>query len=540
MTKQHPVPSKNLVKQAVSALREKRHEDAVKLCEKILETDPRNAKAAAIAFSAHFKLQHYESARKIGGLAAELNPTSEYILNNQACLQLEAQQSAAASGLLKSLIEQYGEKPHWLYNLGLAQRKAGSNLQSITVLERTLSLAPKHDKAVFQLAQAYQQVGQLEHANARLKYLRLLRHNHAATHSEFIHHAAITSSLSKESLMQEIGHWGALFIPRSKPYTPKPSTNRQHLKLGFIVGEIPDDYWYHMLLPVLNKLSENCTVQILRHSTNQHTEDLQEAIAIEECEQLSDAEFTTLVRDMSLDVVIDVCGMSAGCRQRSLGVQLASKQYGWLVHEGAYATENVDILEPLLQDQRFCITNPKLLNVQARAKNPNILFGLNTQSGLTDQCVKVWAGILQQRDDFELNLDASDTIIQKQIRSQFNKLDISEFRLKFDPMLRPGLGSMVLENLDNNNVVKTHAALHRGAAVVALRGDLFASQQSSDLLEQLGRGDWVVDNHDDYQNKILEIADSTYVPNVSIESLNHTGISNAEAYAARLLELFKA
>jgi len=140
---------KKLNSQAIRALRSSKHDQAIEITQAIIDRDDNHAGAHAIQFSSLFKSKQTERARRMGSKAAELNPTSVFILNNQACLQLEAKQPAAAAGLLKSLIDQFGERGQWLYNLALAQRMVGNFDYAIRAFRRTLDLQPEHDRAAF-------------------------------------------------------------------------------------------------------------------------------------------------------------------------------------------------------------------------------------------------------------------------------------------------------------------------------------------------------------------------------------------------------
>ena len=99
MSEYSDISLKDLTSQAIRALRSSRHDEAVEITTEIIERDDAHASAHAIQFSSLFKSKKFEQARRMGGLAAQLNPKSVFILNNQACLQLEAKQPAAAAGL---------------------------------------------------------------------------------------------------------------------------------------------------------------------------------------------------------------------------------------------------------------------------------------------------------------------------------------------------------------------------------------------------------------------------------------------------------
>ena len=93
-----------LTAEAIKALREDRHNDAIELSQEIIDRKEDHAGAHAVQFSSLFKTNQFDQARKIGAYAAELNPNSVFILNNQACLQLEAKQPAAAAGFLPFVV----------------------------------------------------------------------------------------------------------------------------------------------------------------------------------------------------------------------------------------------------------------------------------------------------------------------------------------------------------------------------------------------------------------------------------------------------
>ena len=163
MTRSQPSIRK-LFSKSVDALRASRHEEALLLTAQIIALQADHAGAHAVQFSSLFKSNQFERARGMGRQAAKLNPRSVFILNNQACLQLEAKQPAAAAGLLKSLIDQYGEKAQWLYNLALAQRMVGNYDYAIDMFRRTLDHEPRHDFAAYQLADCLSFIGDSEQA----------------------------------------------------------------------------------------------------------------------------------------------------------------------------------------------------------------------------------------------------------------------------------------------------------------------------------------------------------------------------------------
>ena len=519
---------KQLSELSIQALRESRLDDAFEITQEIIRQQPDHASAHAIQFSSLFKSKKLEHARRIGGRAAELNPKSVFILNNQACLQLEAKQPAAAAGLLKSLIDQFGERAQWLYNLALAQRMVGNFEYAIEKFRRTLDHQPDHDRAAFQLADCLQTVGLHEDAVNAYDYVRLLRSKHAPTHSNFIHQAVASNSLSKTALAHELGLWQERFIPKDKRYTVDQPSSALSINIGFLIGVIPSRWLHSMVAPVINQLSNGKdTVNVYWHDDKPPTVRFDKRVTIKFSAGLSDADFARQVRTDSIDVMIDVCGMRLGSRQRALGLQLAGRQFGWLAHEGKYATPLVTTLDEKLDAQRFFI-EPK--NDVTRATPNKTLIGINTQRGLAFNVIKTWAYILHQLPDWRLHLDAQATDVVKLLQQRFSDLGINSDRLIFDAKLGASEGSIVLDNFIQNDPVTASHALEAGGILVAFKGPLFPAQQSAALLVQIEKENWLCKSTSDYVKRAISLADGAPAEPLSKEQIEISRIRNLQTF----------
>lgn len=525
---------KYLTVRAAKALRNNKHKEAIMLSTKLLELEPDHVTGITIAFTSFFKTQQFEQARLIGNKAAKLNPTSEFILNNQACLQLEAKRPAKAAELINSLIEKFGEKPQWMYNLGLAQRMDGHYQDSISTFQHTLLLDPEHDKAAFQLTELYRLTGQLELACRQLNYLRQLRPRDVATHSQYIHQSCASGEFSPTEFAQEMTLWGKRFALKRAQYPATEAQRPEQLKIGFIIGTISHRWWAAMIAPVINELAKSDAIIIYWHDTNNKVRCLEDTVEVHNCSGLTDTEFGQKVRNDQIDTLVDVYGMQPGCRQRVLGLQVANQQFGWLTHQGAYATKRVALIEDDLDKKRFCFDLIDDFDEASATQESKTLFALNTARGLSETTIQVWAKVLTELSTWPINLDATQPAIQNQLRHGFKKHQINASRLLFDSERNPGKGDVVLENLTNNDVVSAYSALRRGAVVVALSGDLFPAQQCSALLAQLGRNDLIANNHSDYVSKAVELINKGGGKPTSNEQFKRSQLHNMRDFAARI------
>ena len=531
-----------LMTQAVSALREGKFEQAVSLTDQVIQQDSAHASAHAVKFSSLFKNKKFEQARQMGGTAAQLNPRSVFVLNNQACLQLEAKQPAAAAGLLKSLIDQFGERSQWLYNLALAHRMVGNYDYAITTFRRTLDHQPDHDRAAFQLADCLSQIGHKEEAIRAYDYVRLLRSKHAPSHSNYIHHAVANDSLTIEGLRQEMRLWEERFIPKDNRYTAKHIQDRNKLRLGVLIGQLPEHWLLATVAPVISRLAElGDQVFVYWHEEKPRNDLFSNGVTLVHSPGFTDADFARQVRNDGIEVMLDICGMRRGSRQRALGLQVAGSAFGWLAHEGRYATDLVKLLDDRLSDQRFFVSAEYESYTPRNSALPAKTFaGIGCQYGLSYSVIKVWAEILRRLPDWKLHLDSTSALVKKLLIERFALHEISADRLVFDERLHAAPNTIVLDNFVQNDPIAAVDAVGHGGVLVALRGNLFPAQQSAALLQQLDRADWLCDTQRDYLNRAISLAQGSNAELVDRAALKKSGVRDLQGFATRLREVLQS
>jgi len=163
---------RRLLLQAVRALRTNKFDNAVIYLNEVLTREPDNARGNAILFTTYYRSEQFDQAREVGDKAAELNPSSQYILNNQACLLIGKQKYSNAKKLLTQLIEDYGETSQWLYNLGLAYLNNDELDQAATHFMSALNIEPNHQQSALQLSAIQVRQGLHEDSVETLNLLR--------------------------------------------------------------------------------------------------------------------------------------------------------------------------------------------------------------------------------------------------------------------------------------------------------------------------------------------------------------------------------
>lgn len=532
-TKQNQFSGKSirrLLLQAVRALRTNKFDDAIIYLDEILEREPDNNRGVAILFTTYYRSKQFDNARAVGSKAAELNPSSEYILNNQACLLIGAGETESAKELLLSLIEQYGNTAQWLYNLGLAHQTSGDYELAIESFKSAMTNEPDHHQSAIQLSALQTKLGLHEQANETLNLLRLITTSQPTTNAGYINHSIRYGLLSKSSVEQEIALWGDQFIPKNRRYAhnPMPAKN-QPLKIGFIIGAIPSLTWEIMILPLLEQLNKKGhEICIFWHNADKP----KTTLTVYYCRNLSDANFAREIRNKPQDVLIDIGGMHIQTRERALGLQLAKKQFGWLKHPGMYSTDCVNVLDNLLEQRPFAVQIPSKLELPNSQKLPqNTIAAIGCASGLSEQNLKLWAKILSELPKKKMMLDVENVLIQNRLTAGFNEHGISADRLQFAENIICKKGDIVLANLYDNPIDKSCLAYTQGATLITLNGELLPARQTARLLKQTDNEDWIAENDYDYIKTVVECV-TNKTKNTKLKSqIKQSGLFDINSYA---------
>ncbi len=526
---------KRLLRQAVRAVRTNQFDDAIKFIDEVLERQSDNVRANALKFTTYYMSNQLEKARQVGSKAAELNPKSGYILNNQACLQLGVGKAKEAQELLSLLIEESGDNSQWLYNLGLAHAQLGNFELAIDTFNRVLDIQPDYHKALLQKASVELKLGLHEDAFQTLNILRLVTPSQHTSSASHIYHGIRFNQFDEESLKQEIAIWGDYFIPKNKAYDNEDIDITKPLKIGFIIGSTLALEWKTIVRPTINAIAKmGHQITVYWHQSGILPISKSSNIVIKNCRSLSDADFARLCRETVEDVLVDVGGMHTQTRERAFGINLAKKQYAWLVHAGVFSTPLLESLDAKLGDYHFAIdagTNSNdPINTTTSTMPRNSIAAVGCEAGLSLKTIRIWAKILQQSSK-KLVLDVQSKPIQTQLIKRFEKYGIQEKSITFASNIQFKPGHLILDNLDYNAISKASSALMSGSNIITLTGDLFPSKLTTSLLRKTNNQEWVCCNEQDYIKLALKLIDSKKKNTQIKTQIKDSGIDNFTKFA---------
>lgn len=526
---------RRLLLQAVRALRTNKFDNAVIYLNEVLTREPDNARGNAILFTTYYRSEQFDQAREVGDKAAELNPSSQYILNNQACLLIGKQKYSNAKKLLTQLIEDYGETSQWLYNLGLAYLNNDELDQAATHFMSALNIEPNHQQSALQLSAIQVRQGLHEDSVETLNLLRLITPSQPITSANYIRHSAAYGLIDKLSLEQEVKLWGDQFIPKNRNYPSKPLPKRgKSLKLGFIIGDVNELDWSLLISPLLEQLEKNKhKVTVYWHKKDQPKTDF----SLFQCRQLSDTNFAKLIREQSLDALIDIGGMHIQTRERTLGLQIANQQFGWLQHPGFYSSDRVRILDKSEDSQAFAISVPKKFILEKSKKvGKNVIAAIGCSNGLSEKNIQLWAQALTELPKHKILIDAVKKDIQENLVKRFNNYGVDSKRVLFAQNINFKQGDIALTNLFNNPIAQTCVAYMQGATILTLKGELFPAQQISKFLMQTDNENYISETEKEYTDSIVKFTKKNTAPKLTPAKIKKSGILNIENFALQFID----
>lgn len=261
---------------------------------------------------------------------------------------------------------------------------------------------------------------------------------------------------------------------------------------------------------------------------------------------LDDAGLLQQLRDLDLDVALDLTGHSTGNRLAVLAQRVAPLQVCWLDWFDTTAVPAMDAwisdpwLTPVdstqrytervvrLDTGRFCYTPidgfPVATGAGSDTPSPAregddgvVVFGsFNRLAKFNDAVIDAWAEILRRIPGAQLELRARllgdpETCAHYVARFAQRGIDAVRLRLRGELPYRDLLAAyrqidIALDPFPFSGCTTTCDALWMGCPTITLPGETFVSRQSASLLWRLGRGEWVAQDARDYVERAVALA----------------------------------
>ena len=251
----------------------------------------------------------------------------------------------------------------------------------------------------------------------------------------------------------------------------------------------------------------------------------------------NDEEAADLLREMEIDIAIDLMGFTRHSRTNILACRPAPIQVNYLGYPGTMGAEYMDYIIadrfviPEAQRRHYAesvVYLPGSLQVndckrRAAATPSRVAAGLppegfvfcafNNSYKLTPDIFSIWMRLLQSVPGSVLWLIAGSPSVAENLRHEALDRGVAPSRLVFAPRLRYEeylaqyrLADLFLDTLPYNGGATISDALWAGLPVVTCPGEAFGSRYGGSLLHAVGMSELISDSLADYELLALQLA----------------------------------
>jgi len=257
-----------------------------------------------------------------------------------------------------------------------------------------------------------------------------------------------------------------------------------------------------------------------------------------EARKLSDPDLVALLRELDIDIAVDLAGHTEGTRLGVLATRPAPVQVTWLGYPGTTGAAFIDYLiadQFLIPDHSRQFYSEKIVFLPdtyqpndrsrriAEATPSRATAGLpadgfvfcsfNNSFKITPEIFDVWAALLNDVDGSVLWLLESNDACIARLEREAQKRGLDPERLVFAPRVAPDehlarhrLADLFLDTPHYNAHTTASDALWAGLPIVTCAGETFGGRVAGSLLTAAGLPELITTSFDDYAALARKIA----------------------------------
>ncbi|QIB64316.1 O-linked N-acetylglucosamine transferase, SPINDLY family protein [Kineobactrum salinum] len=455
--------------------------------------------------------------------------------------------------------------------------------ESIQTHEELVANFPDDPVHLSNLASAYRSVGRFEEAEAQYLRALSLAPQQDKTYSNYLMAMHYNPAHSAQALFDAHRQWQDRFAPEQAPVRPRPADRSPGRRLR--VGMISAGFRIHPVGQMITSAVE----QLPRDQFELYAYTMSDQVDVlttrmqdrvdrwQSVTHLAEDRLAQLIRNDGIDILLDLCGHTEGCRLRAIAQEPAPLQVKWvgglinttglramdyLISDAVETPPGADefYIEKLIRmpDDYICYMprgNAPDVAPPPAASNGVITFGcFNNPSKINEILLDQWAQILLQLPGSQLFLKGM----------QFDSEEFRERTLSVLAQLGIDRGRVILEGhsdhyqllqaynrvdiaLDSwpySGGLTTCEALLMGVPVITLPGPSFAGRHSASHLTHAGLPELVVDSWERYRELALDLASS--LDNLSViraqlrQQLTRSPVCDYRRFGANLAAALRA
>ena len=569
--------------QAGNLLSNNQHKQARELLYKIVKLDPQDLESLLNLSSVCGAQQSYKEAENYARQALKINSNLPGAwLNLGYVLTVQNRHTEAAASFRNAIRIKQDLVIAYQY-LGNTLRELDQREEAIDIFKQALFIQPDNGPIYYDLGNTYKARGEMDKAQDCFRQSMRIRPNHLQSHSNLIACMLYDGNISPATLFDEQRKWGSRVeatVPTALPCTNDLDPERR-LKVGYLSPDFRKHSVAYFFQPIMEHHNRKQILSVCYSDVPEPDSTTAQLRSLadkwHDISGMSNEDLYKLIRSDSIDILVDLAGLTQGSRLEVIARRPAPVQVNYLGYASSTGLTTIDYrltdnfadpegmadafhTEQLLRLPHgfFCyqpFTDAPPVAPLPAINMGHITFGsFNNHAKITPEVVRIWAGILKAAPGSRLVCKAqrfSDPSTRQRYAGLFAEHGIAPERIDLLGQLDSetehlSLYSKIDIGLDTfpyNGTATTCEALWMGVPVITLAGDRHMSRVGLSILSQAGLPGLAADTEDEY----IELATNLGIDIKALSSLRSTlradmqnsSLCNGEIFTENLESAYK-
>ena len=520
------------------------YKKAQKALKKAIKLEPTYAEAYNNLGNVYNEINQYDQAIKEYKKAIILNPEYYEAYNNLGIVLGKNKQFEEAEKSLAKAISINPLFPQAFNTQATLLIKSENFEKALEKIKRAIELKPDFSAAYRNLALIYDEFGDHNLSSENLKIAKDLDPNLFSTDPDYIlYNSNYSPKMSAEEISKLYKEYNQKFgLPMQKEWKPFHyfKKTKKKLKVGYVSPDFNKHSAQNFLLPTLaHHNHQNFKIyafaEILKedHVTKQYQSLVDYWVPTQ---GFTDEEMVQKIRDLEIDVLVDLAGHTNGNRLGVFARKPAPISITWLGYGYTTGLSAIDYFltdkviapngsEHLFSEKIWRLNNYSFCCYQARQgmgdvgslpalEKDHITFGTLTRAiRINDSVIKVWSDILKRVKHSKLVINSKGfktLIVVEDFKKRFQKMGIDTNRLylfhKSPPWDTMRQIDIALDCFPHNSGTTLIEHLYMGNPFITFANRPSVGKIGASILTALGRKEWIASSEQEYVDKVVALS----------------------------------
>ena len=540
----------------------------------VLRASPRHAQALYLLGFVHFQRSQYDDAERLIGQSLQVNPQSPDAWYNRGCALQRLQRNSEAASCFERAVALKPDYDEAWTNRGVALLALRKHTGALESFSRALALKPHDREALSNRGTTLFELKRYDEASADYDELlqaapdfpyalgnaalarayccdwRRLKQDREQIHAALQSGRAVVSPHASTLIVNDpkdqlraAQTWVAERCPEMPPLWRGERYRHDRIRVAYLSADFHSHATAYLAAGLFETHDksrfETVAISFGPDDSSEMRQRLTRAFdRFIDVRDESDRQVAVLLREMEIDIAVDLKGFTQDARPGILAYRPAPVQVNYLGHPGTMGARYIDYLiadrrivaegqERDYSEKVVCLPDSYQPNDQkrriagrtpARADEglPDIGFVLCSFNGsfkITPEVFDIWMGLLTAVEGSVLWLLDDNAADVRNLKREAEARSVSAQRLVFAPrkpldehLARHRLADLFLDTLPCNAHTTASDALWAGLPVLTCAGNTFAGRVAGSLLFAVGLSELITDSLSSYEALAMKLA----------------------------------